>query len=520
VVAVARSGSGPSLDEYVVARGPDLLHTAWLLTGDMRRARELVQAALASLWRRPSRAPHWGEGSLDAAARQAVVARYVGRWGRADARRSDRNLNRTAGTDGTNGSDGTDGILAALAGLSRLQRAVVVLRYAEGLDDGQVGDVVGRRARTVRTERVRALAQLGQVPALVGHDADTDVADALRHALLALEDSDPGPIEIEGLAEGTRRYAAHARRVRSAAIAGGVVVVVAVGALVAVTVDRDRSARLAAKPPALTCRELPTSRATPRAGGAPLSTRARAALVCPDRTELSIWPGSLPPDEPLTDRAGLDYLVLVPPVAKDAHCPRLPVGPAFTITVQGKDGRSATYDNVDLACNGWPALDRYFIALGEQEAAASFDPRVDPFPPCPATLGHPLRPRHDGPPGIPKGTVFTAASTCVHQSPDPTQVPVFRRPIRAVLGDPELAALTHEAATHGSGPTAVGCDDSVPSSTIIVVRAVTSQGDLVELTGSRACGLELLVNWSPGDYWTVSRATADAVAGDFGGFPR
>jgi hypothetical protein len=301
--------------------------------------------------------------------------------------------------------------------------------------------------------------------------------------------------------------------------------VLAVGSLVAFTVQRDRSASLAARPPALTCAGLPVERATPHAGGAALSASTRAALICADRSNGSIWPGSLPPDEPLSDPRGLDYLVLGPPVNKDIGCARLPVGPAFTITVQGKDGHSQTYDNVDLACNGWPTLNRYLIALGEQQAVESFDPRIDPFPPCPSILGQRLRPRAEGSsrtPGVPQGTVFTAGSACLHQSPDATQVPEFRflRPQRSVLGATELAALTAEAATHGSGESSTGCDDSTRIGPVVVVRALTSEGTLIELTGSKGCGLGLLVNWSPGDYWTITRATADAVTADFGGFPR
>lgn len=322
------------------------------------------------------------------------------------------------------------------------------------------------------------------------------------------------------LAEGARRYAAQARHRRAAAVGAGVVAVAVFGWLLAQGVTRDQGARLAQSPPALTCAGLPVDRGKPRAVSAALSTRATAVLVCADRSDASIWPGSLPPDEPLHLAQGLDYLPLGPPVDGDARCPRLPVGPAFTITVQGKDGRFVTYDNVDLACNGWPTLDQYFIALGEQQSVESFDPRIDPFPPCPSILGEELRVPHGGPPGIPKGTVFVTGSACLHQTPEPSAVPRFRRPDRSVLGSQALAALTREAATHGSGPAFAGCDDAVPGGPIVVARLVTQQGRLIELTGSPGCGLELLVNWTPGDYWTVAQGTADSVAADFGGFPR
>lgn len=532
---MARSGPLPSLDEYVVARGPELLRTAWLLTGDSVRADEAVEEALAAVWPRAGRAPRWGEGSLDAAVRRSMVRGYVRRGPRGAARTEPDErptVERLApGTEQDEVARLRRDVLDGLGGLSRLQRAIVVLHCDEGLDDAQVAEVLGRGSGTVRTERARALGALSHLPALEGRrdgaDDDDDVAERLGAAFEQIAPESrgagalpAGSLAAEDLVAGAGRYAARARRRRTAVWAGGAAAVIALGSVVAMTVQRDDAARRAQTPPALSCARLPTDRATPQPGGPALSTRARAALICADRSDRSIWPGSLPPDEPVTDPRGLDFLVLAPPVDKDAHCPRLPVGPAFTITVQGKNGQSATYDNVDLACNGWPTLDRYFIALGEQQAVEAFDPRIDPFPPCPSILGQGLHPRHAGPPGIPKGTVFRAGTACLHLSPDPTSVPVYQRPKRAVLGDSELAALTGEAATHGSGPAVVSCDDSVPAGAVVVVRAVTSEGNLVELTGSRACGLELLVNWSPGDYWTVTRATADAVAADFGGFPR
>ena len=48
-----RFAEPPSFDEYVVARGADLLRTAWLLVGDDRGAEDLVRTTLARSW------PQW-----------------------------------------------------------------------------------------------------------------------------------------------------------------------------------------------------------------------------------------------------------------------------------------------------------------------------------------------------------------------------------------------------------------------------------------------------------------------------
>lgn len=43
----------PGFREFVEARSPALLRTAWMLTGDAALAEDLLQAALARKW------PHW-----------------------------------------------------------------------------------------------------------------------------------------------------------------------------------------------------------------------------------------------------------------------------------------------------------------------------------------------------------------------------------------------------------------------------------------------------------------------------
>jgi RNA polymerase sigma factor (sigma-70 family) len=47
-----------------------------------------------------------------------------------------------------------------LGGLPRQQRAVLVLRYYEGLTDQEIADVLGCRPVTVRSNASRALAAL------------------------------------------------------------------------------------------------------------------------------------------------------------------------------------------------------------------------------------------------------------------------------------------------------------------------------------------------------------------------
>ena len=56
--------------EFVVARSPALLRTAWMLTGDQAAAEDLLQTALARTW------PHWAriaDGQPDAYVRKVMV---------------------------------------------------------------------------------------------------------------------------------------------------------------------------------------------------------------------------------------------------------------------------------------------------------------------------------------------------------------------------------------------------------------------------------------------------------------
>src|SRR4051794_34580837 len=46
-------GEPDGFREFVVARSPSLLRTAWMLTGDASTAEDLLQTALAKTW------PHW-----------------------------------------------------------------------------------------------------------------------------------------------------------------------------------------------------------------------------------------------------------------------------------------------------------------------------------------------------------------------------------------------------------------------------------------------------------------------------
>ncbi len=144
-----------SFDEYVAARYPALLRTAYLLTGNHHDAEDLVQTALVKAvgaWRRI-------EGSPDAYVRRILVNENVSRW----RRHRGREVVVAATPDRPiEPSDPDDAIAlrAALAALAPRQRAVVVLRYYEDLTERETADVLGIAVGTVKSQARDALARL------------------------------------------------------------------------------------------------------------------------------------------------------------------------------------------------------------------------------------------------------------------------------------------------------------------------------------------------------------------------
>jgi RNA polymerase sigma-70 factor (sigma-E family) len=142
---------------YVSARLIGLRRTAYRLCGEWHRAEDLVQVALVLLyrhWRRASAA-----ASLDAYVRRILVNAYLEDqrrwWSRRVEPRADPATPPTAVA-----VDARLDLLAALAGLPPGQRAVLVLRYWEGLDVAETAEALGCRPGTVKSQTSHAIAAL------------------------------------------------------------------------------------------------------------------------------------------------------------------------------------------------------------------------------------------------------------------------------------------------------------------------------------------------------------------------
>jgi RNA polymerase sigma-70 factor (sigma-E family) len=150
----------PSFEQYVAARGAGLLRFANLLTGDPHRAEDLVQDALAKACLR------WqtiGQISDPDVYLRRMLINGSHSWWR---RRTNRELPVEGTTDWAVVGDFAtetaerDEMWRLIAGLPHRQRAVLVLRYYEDLDDATIGEILSCTPGTVRTHAMRALNAL------------------------------------------------------------------------------------------------------------------------------------------------------------------------------------------------------------------------------------------------------------------------------------------------------------------------------------------------------------------------
>lgn len=148
-----------SFDAFVVARGPALLRFAYLLSRDRHQAQDLVQEALGKAHRRWARVDQ-----PEAYVRRAILNDFLS-WRR---RRASSELITDEPPEPTGrGVAGhasahadRDAMWRLLAQLPKQQRAVLVLRYYEDLDDESIGHYLSCAPGTVRAHASKALARL------------------------------------------------------------------------------------------------------------------------------------------------------------------------------------------------------------------------------------------------------------------------------------------------------------------------------------------------------------------------
>ncbi len=228
--------SRPGFDEYVAARSHVLLRFAHLLCGDRHLAEDLVQEVLIKAHRR------WAEieaGNPDAYLKQALVRTHIS-WRR---RRSSSEIAVPQFHDAVSVEAFDDEhasrqeVWQLLSVLPPAQRAVLVLRYFEDLDDRRIAELVGSSASTVRVNAHRGLARLKETLA---------------------EHADEAPTGSE-LAEKIRRGIARATSRRRAATGGAIAAIVAALVLLVPLLRPDSNEPPVVPTPSTTVAPIPTT---------------------------------------------------------------------------------------------------------------------------------------------------------------------------------------------------------------------------------------------------------------------
>lgn len=149
-------------DEYVRARTPALIRTAYLLTGDQHRAEDLVQDALIKTYRAWSRL---AGSSPDAYTRKVIYHLNVSRWRRSRSAEipTDQPPDGARGPDEAARSVNRLALRRALDQLPPRQRAVIVLRYFEDATETEIAEILGVSVGTVKSTASRALVKLRAV---------------------------------------------------------------------------------------------------------------------------------------------------------------------------------------------------------------------------------------------------------------------------------------------------------------------------------------------------------------------
>jgi RNA polymerase sigma-70 factor (sigma-E family) len=143
--------------EYFRARREHVRRTAYLLCGDWHRADDHAQSAFVALHR------HWrrirDHGALDAWVRKTLVRAVVDESRR--PWRRERSTDRTPEVVASDADVATRTTLVeALRSVPARQRAVLVLRYLEGLDVAGTAAALGCSEGTVKSQTSHGLAAL------------------------------------------------------------------------------------------------------------------------------------------------------------------------------------------------------------------------------------------------------------------------------------------------------------------------------------------------------------------------
>jgi RNA polymerase sigma-70 factor (sigma-E family) len=145
--------------EFVNSRSPALLRTAYLLTGDLGHAEDLLQNALVLAYR------HWrrvtSAGYPEAYVRKIMVNERRSLWRRTrSAPMVLGDVPEHGGPDEAAGVDERDALWRAVLAMPPRTRAVLVLRYWEDMSEADTAEILGCSVGTVKSQASRGLRKL------------------------------------------------------------------------------------------------------------------------------------------------------------------------------------------------------------------------------------------------------------------------------------------------------------------------------------------------------------------------
>ncbi len=147
--------------EFLLARQPALLRTAYLLTGERANAEDLLQNSLAKLYLAWDKVRD--RDSVDAYLRRIMINENYATWRRPWKRREivvDQIPEAGHGIVDEYDDGGSARLWSFVQTLPKRQRAVIVLRYYEQLSEAEIADALGCSVGTVKSQASRALASL------------------------------------------------------------------------------------------------------------------------------------------------------------------------------------------------------------------------------------------------------------------------------------------------------------------------------------------------------------------------
>jgi len=166
-MAVSEQPAG--IEGFALAHADALMRTAYLLTGDRHRAEDLVQGALLGIMK----------ADLDsiqdprAYGRRSVINLFINEQRRLPRARAVLHLFHPEPVEAFETTVvEREAVRGALARLKPQQRAAIVLRYYDDLDDTQMASLLGCSESTVRSTLTRARAKLREQ--LAGDRAQTE----------------------------------------------------------------------------------------------------------------------------------------------------------------------------------------------------------------------------------------------------------------------------------------------------------------------------------------------------------